>query len=157
MDTVNIGRFTIASISMTQMTADMTRFSWPRFRFIILANDLITELASPSDYEHDGCHYMNRNYLPFRNTWVHNHFQWGSCSSIFRCFCSVLWPWYWMYLFDLRLLIIPFVSNIFLYILFIYISISTISLKLCDFCINALKVHVWQTTNGVLDFDAFYI
>jgi hypothetical protein len=29
------------------------------------------------------------------------------------------------------------------------------SLKLCNYCIKEIEVHVhvWQTTNGVLDFD----
>ena len=34
-------------------------------------------------------HYWNRNYLPFRSTWVHPCFLCVSCCSLFLC--NVLW------------------------------------------------------------------
>ena len=38
----------------------------------------------------DRCHYRIRNCLPFRTTWFHPGFEWGSSCSMFLFLCSGL-------------------------------------------------------------------
>ena len=58
-----------------------------------------------------------RNCLPFRSTWVHPRFEWGSCYSVFSFMCMfcksffVFWPLCCLFFFDLRILITSLVSS----------------------------------------------
>jgi len=42
-----------------------------------------SSLVSILIFLHDGCYWWSRNYLPFRNAWVHFRFLWSSCCSIY--------------------------------------------------------------------------